>query len=466
MVARAFFHAATKLSDDDEDILPQEDGDEQKLSVYCLFAELFPEHVVSKDLGGLTARSGLTRLQFNKLGYEIYVKEQSRRVPAPRAKPGNPGYGFRRARWRNTLDGAEDQQTMHGTLQAIGLPYARCAHICLRVDQFRKAWDDARRPSRPAGPGRPKARARGKAGSTSPDGVSSAMHAVAPGSYGGFTGFDKLPSPNLFHANPPLGMEMAAGMYPWMMVPQPYSNMAPNGPMAANMAMLPNGLNLMQSMLATGMIPMQIAGNPFAGQGPDNAASELLKELAAKNAIQGSALSNGTDKRKNGRQATLHEQHSAGLDSLGGSGMTTSKEGDNDGQHAGLSEQQAAFLEALTRHGQASSALQNDVLPSAGVKRALEGGNAGGTLNGALKALPKDLITSEPVQLPGMSAPKIDPSSLLPGLNSSVLSVLRATLQDDERSRKRACKIETPCKLETKSEESSNKADLTNLLAR
>jgi len=49
IVARAFFHAATKLSDDDEDILPQEDSaDGAKLSVYGLFSELFPEHVVSK----------------------------------------------------------------------------------------------------------------------------------------------------------------------------------------------------------------------------------------------------------------------------------------------------------------------------------------------------------------------------------------------------------------------------------
>lgn len=50
LVARAFFHAATKLSDEDEDILPQEDGDENKLSVYYLFSELFPEHVVAKVL--------------------------------------------------------------------------------------------------------------------------------------------------------------------------------------------------------------------------------------------------------------------------------------------------------------------------------------------------------------------------------------------------------------------------------
>jgi hypothetical protein len=40
-------------------------------------------------------KGGLMRLQFNKIGYEIYDKEQSRRVPAVRAKPGNPGYGFR-----------------------------------------------------------------------------------------------------------------------------------------------------------------------------------------------------------------------------------------------------------------------------------------------------------------------------------------------------------------------------------
>ena len=50
LIARAFFHAATKLSDEDEDILPQEDGDENKLSVYYLFSELFPEHVVAKVL--------------------------------------------------------------------------------------------------------------------------------------------------------------------------------------------------------------------------------------------------------------------------------------------------------------------------------------------------------------------------------------------------------------------------------
>lgn len=161
VVARAFFHATTKLSDDDEDILPQEDSLDVKLSVYGLFSELFPEHVVSKECGAITGKNGLTRLQFNKIGYEMYVKEQSRRVPAPRAKPGNPGYGFRRAKWRNVSDGAEDQGTLQETLQSIGIPRARCDYVRLRVDQIRMAWEHARRPSRPAGPGRPRGRARG-----------------------------------------------------------------------------------------------------------------------------------------------------------------------------------------------------------------------------------------------------------------------------------------------------------------
>jgi hypothetical protein len=234
IVARAFFHAATKLSDEDEDILPQEDGVDNKLSVYFLFSELFPEHVVAKVIlatpckdgrikllqllgradwsprpaavpgqiprssiqmhclvafsipttprsktaalpwermkehsclsrpqdcstSGWT-RNGLTRLQFNKIGYEIYVKEQSRRVPAPRAKPGNPGYGFRRARWRSVRDGSEDRAVAQETLLSLGLSRARSDHILARVEEFRTAWDLSRRPSRPAGPGRPRGR--------------------------------------------------------------------------------------------------------------------------------------------------------------------------------------------------------------------------------------------------------------------------------------------------------------------
>jgi len=66
-IARAFFAAATVKSGDDEDILPQEDGADEKLSVYYLFSELFPENVNNKevvsDSPGSGSKNGLTRLQ-------------------------------------------------------------------------------------------------------------------------------------------------------------------------------------------------------------------------------------------------------------------------------------------------------------------------------------------------------------------------------------------------------------------
>lgn len=153
-VARAFFHACTKLSDDTEDILPQEDSVDNKLSVFHLFAELFPEFANA-------GKNGLMRLQFNKIGYEMYEKEQSRRVPAVRAKPGNPGYGFRRARWRNTLYNVEDIRVCEVTFGSIGVSKERIDRIRKRVDEFRQEWDAVRRPSRPAGPGRPRGLKRG-----------------------------------------------------------------------------------------------------------------------------------------------------------------------------------------------------------------------------------------------------------------------------------------------------------------
>jgi hypothetical protein len=77
-LARVFFNAATKASDDSEDILPQEvillhaphcctlcalrvshsyargvqDGEDMKLSVFCVFAGLFPEAVGENGAGG------------------------------------------------------------------------------------------------------------------------------------------------------------------------------------------------------------------------------------------------------------------------------------------------------------------------------------------------------------------------------------------------------------------------------
>eukprot|EP00802_Teleaulax_amphioxeia_P013917 Tamp_13972.p2 GENE.Tamp_13972~~Tamp_13972.p2 ORF type:complete len:227 (-),score=45.61 Tamp_13972:515-1195(-) len=153
-VARTFFKACTKLSDDDEDILPQEDAVDYKLSVFRLFAELFPEFTN-------TGKHGLMRLQFNKLGYEIYEKEQSRRVPAVRAKPGNPGYGFRRARWRDPINDPQDARLCEAMLMGIGVSVERIERVKKRVNDFLTEWDQVRRPSRPAGPGRPRAPKRG-----------------------------------------------------------------------------------------------------------------------------------------------------------------------------------------------------------------------------------------------------------------------------------------------------------------
>eukprot|EP00277_Geminigera_cryophila_P031670 CAMPEP_0173060614 /NCGR_PEP_ID=MMETSP1102-20130122/2709_1 /TAXON_ID=49646 /ORGANISM="Geminigera sp., Strain Caron Lab Isolate" /LENGTH=282 /DNA_ID=CAMNT_0013926891 /DNA_START=101 /DNA_END=947 /DNA_ORIENTATION=- len=160
-VARAFFQASTKLSDDNEDILPQEDGVDQKLSVFHLFSELFPEYANDKDRdGGNTGKSGLMRLQFNKIGYEMYDKEQSRRVPAVRAKPGNPGYGFRRARWRDTMGNGEDRRACETVLRTLGVSQERLDRIRQRISDFREEWNNVRRPSRPAGPGRPRGHKR------------------------------------------------------------------------------------------------------------------------------------------------------------------------------------------------------------------------------------------------------------------------------------------------------------------
>ena len=102
-------------------------------------------------------KDGLVRLQFNKVGYEIYEKEQSRRVPAVRAKPGNPGYGFRRARWRDPVDDAQDARSCEALLTGIGVTRERIERVKKRVHDFLVEWDNVRRPSRPAGPGRPRA---------------------------------------------------------------------------------------------------------------------------------------------------------------------------------------------------------------------------------------------------------------------------------------------------------------------
>lgn len=131
------------------------------------------------------------RLQFNKIGYEMYDKEQSRRVPAVRAKPGNPGYGFRRARWRDTMGNGEDRRACENVLRGLGVSQERMDRIRQRISDYREEWDTVRRPSRPAGPGRPRGHKRANpCDSTEPmeavdpllkDEVTCASTALAPG---------------------------------------------------------------------------------------------------------------------------------------------------------------------------------------------------------------------------------------------------------------------------------------------
>jgi len=151
-LAQVFFDAATKPSTDNEDILPQEDSEEMQLSVFNIFAGLFPETVGEH---GASVKNKRLRLHFNKIGYHLYSKEQSRRVPAVRAKPGNPGYGFRRARWRSTGE-ETDRRHCETVLRSAGCSEERISAVLETVQDTCERWDSIRRPSRPAGPGRPR----------------------------------------------------------------------------------------------------------------------------------------------------------------------------------------------------------------------------------------------------------------------------------------------------------------------
>jgi hypothetical protein len=105
----------------------------------------------------------------------MYDKEQSRRVPAVRAKPGNPGYGFRRARWRDTMGNGEDRRACETVLRGLGVSQERMDRIRQRISDFREEWDTVRRPSRPAGPGRPRGHKR-----ANPSDMTEPMEAVDP----------------------------------------------------------------------------------------------------------------------------------------------------------------------------------------------------------------------------------------------------------------------------------------------
>ena len=152
--ALVFFKATTKKSSDRDDILPQEAGSDEDLSPFYIFATSFPEFFpdpglflgweaspsppriailcrsawrvqmktsprnplkrfdLAADTGDNTGNRSFNkrdRLRFNKIGYQFYRKDQSRRVPSFKAKPGNPGYGFRQACWRNVIHDEEDR---------------------------------------------------------------------------------------------------------------------------------------------------------------------------------------------------------------------------------------------------------------------------------------------------------------------------------------------------------------------
>ena len=77
-------------------------------------------------------------------------------VCAQRAKPGNPGYGFRRARWRDTLEDKVDRETCEACLREAGCDDERIQRVVVRVQEVGHEWDRVRKPSRPAGPGRPR----------------------------------------------------------------------------------------------------------------------------------------------------------------------------------------------------------------------------------------------------------------------------------------------------------------------
>ena len=154
-LARTFIEACTRLSEHSDDILPQEAGPDGDCSVFHVFSLVFPDVV---GAGGSGRKNKRMRLHFNKIGYTLFKKEQSRRVPAASAgaKPGNPGYGFRRACWRDTINNAEDSKHCETVLRAIGCDETRIQRAKVVVQEFRNVWDRLRRSERRPGPGRPR----------------------------------------------------------------------------------------------------------------------------------------------------------------------------------------------------------------------------------------------------------------------------------------------------------------------
>jgi len=155
-----FLDATTRASADTEDILPQ-DGD---CSVFRVFSLLFP-----KTAGDQKSTTTL-RLRFNRIAYTIYDKGQSRRVPSHRIKAKeSAGYGFRLARWRSPLSNEEDRLHCEGVLRGIGCNVQFIDRAKAVVQDFHDKWEQERRTSRPAGPGRPPRQDRGNTCRAKPD---------------------------------------------------------------------------------------------------------------------------------------------------------------------------------------------------------------------------------------------------------------------------------------------------------
>ena len=145
-IARVFFEATTKRSSDPEDILPQEGGNKasEDLSVFRVFSLQFPEVVGCGDSG--VGACKLMRMHFNKIGFSIYGKEQSRRVPSQTDSTGSrSGYGFRRARGRDVLNDADDSLCCEALLRTLQCDETRIRHIKAVVDEFRRTWEEVRR---------------------------------------------------------------------------------------------------------------------------------------------------------------------------------------------------------------------------------------------------------------------------------------------------------------------------------
>ena len=145
-IARVFFEATTKRSSDPEDILPQEGGNKasEDLSVFRVFSLQFPEVVGCGDSG--VGACKLMRMHFNKIGFSIYGKEQSRRVPSRTDSTGSrSGYGFRRARGRDVLNDADDSLCCEALLRTLQCDETRIRHIKAVVDEFRRTWEEVRR---------------------------------------------------------------------------------------------------------------------------------------------------------------------------------------------------------------------------------------------------------------------------------------------------------------------------------